>query len=125
MSITLLRYTSLNSASERASKNRTRYRPMFCDVCGGTARSYISRFNMAGYAETETYRQTNDDSETDSGDIEIVGAVLKRGEAAESDDYIVTLYNRTGLSRTMRCQMVLTARSLPMTRINIASAANT
>ena len=44
-------------------------------------------FNMAGCAETETYRQTNDDSEADSDDIEIVGAVLKRGEAAESDDY--------------------------------------
>ena len=47
MSITLLiyiLYTSLNSASERASKNRTRNRPMFCDVSGGTARSYISRF---------------------------------------------------------------------------------
>ena len=42
---------------------------------------------MAGCAETETYRQTNDDSETDSDDTEIVGAVLKRGEAAESDDY--------------------------------------
>ena len=44
-------------------------------------------FNVAGCAETETYRQTNDDSETDSDDIEIVGAVLKRGEAAKSDDY--------------------------------------
>ena len=44
-------------------------------------------FNMAGCAETETYRQTNDASETDSDDIEIVWAVLKRGEAAESDDY--------------------------------------
>ena len=44
-------------------------------------------FNMAGRAKTETYRQTNDDSETDSDDIEIVEAVLKRGEAAESDDY--------------------------------------
>ena len=43
-------------------------------------------FNVAGCAEIETYRQTNDDSETDSDDIEIVGAVLKRGEAAESDD---------------------------------------
>ena len=51
-------------------------------------------FNVAGCAETETYQQTNDDSETDSDDIEIVGAVLKRGEAAESDDYshIVQLY---------------------------------
>ena len=44
-------------------------------------------FNMAGCAETETYRQTNDDSETDPDDIEIVEAVLQRGEAAESDDY--------------------------------------
>ena len=44
-------------------------------------------FNMAGCAETETYRQTNDDSDTDSDDIEIVEAVLKRGEAAEFDDY--------------------------------------
>ena len=44
-------------------------------------------FNMAWCAEAEPYRQTNDDSETDSDDIEIVGAVLKRGEAAESDDY--------------------------------------
>ena len=43
-------------------------------------------FNVAGCDEMETYRQTNDDSETDSDDIEIV-AVLKRGEAAESDDY--------------------------------------
>ena len=60
---------------------------MFCDVSGGTAHSYISRFSMAGCGETETYRQTNDDSETDSDDIEIVGSVLKRGEAAESDDY--------------------------------------
>ena len=51
-------------------------------------------FNMAGcssvvtcHTKLVTYRQTNDDSETDSDDIEIVGAVLKRGEAAESDDY--------------------------------------
>ena len=44
-------------------------------------------FNMAGCAEMETCRQTNDDSETDSDDIEIVEAVLKRGEAAASDDY--------------------------------------
>ena len=44
-------------------------------------------FNVAGCAETETCRQPNDDSETDSDDIEIVRAVLKRGEAAESDDY--------------------------------------
>ena len=42
---------------------------------------------MAGCAKTETYQQTSDDSETDSGDTEIVGAVLERGEAAESDDY--------------------------------------
>ena len=35
----------------------------------------------------ETYRYTNIDSETDSDDTEIVGAVLERGEAAESDDY--------------------------------------
>ena len=75
-------------------------------------------FNMAGCAETETYRYTDGDSETDSDDTGIVGAVLERGEAAESDDH-------TGLSRTMRCQLVLTARSLPMTRINMASAANT
>ena len=52
-----------------------RHAVIFCD------------FNVAGCAETETYRQTNDDSETDSDDIEIVEAVLKRGEAAESDDY--------------------------------------
>ena len=44
-------------------------------------------FNMAGCAETETYRQPNNDSETNSDDIEIVEAVLKRGEAAETDDY--------------------------------------
>ena len=44
-------------------------------------------FNVARCAETETYRQPNDDSETDSDDIEIVRAVLKRVEAAESDDY--------------------------------------
>ena len=44
-------------------------------------------FNVAGCAETETYWQPNDDSETDSDDIEIVRAILKRGEAAESDDY--------------------------------------
>ena len=39
MSITLLRYnnyTSLNSASERASKKRTRNRPLFCGVTGWT-----------------------------------------------------------------------------------------
>ena len=35
----------------------------------------------------ETYRYTNDDSETDSDDTEIVGEVLERGEAAESDEY--------------------------------------
>ena len=35
----------------------------------------------------ETYRYTNDDSETDTDDTEIVVAVLKRGEATESDDY--------------------------------------
>ena len=40
---------------------------------------------MAGYDEMEIYRYTNDDSETDSDDTEIVGAVLERGEAAESD----------------------------------------
>ena len=44
-------------------------------------------FIMAGCDEMETYRQPNDDSETDSDDIESVGAVLKRGEVAESDDY--------------------------------------
>ena len=44
-------------------------------------------FNMAGCAETETYRYTDDDSETDSDDTGIVGAVLERGEDAESDDY--------------------------------------
>ena len=42
---------------------------------------------MAGCAETETCQQPNDDSDTDSDDIEIVRAVLKRGKAAESDDY--------------------------------------
>ena len=42
---------------------------------------------MAGCDKMETYRYTNDDSETDSEDTEIVGAVLERGEAAESDDY--------------------------------------
>ena len=35
----------------------------------------------------EPYRYTNDDSETDSDDTEIVGAVLESEEAAESDDY--------------------------------------
>ena len=49
---------------------------MFCDV-----------FNLAGCDKMETYRYTNDGSETDSDDTEIVGAVLERGEAAESDDY--------------------------------------
>ena len=44
-------------------------------------------FNVTGCAETDTYRQPNDDSETDSDDIEIVRTVLKRGEAAESDEY--------------------------------------
>ena len=85
MSITLLRYTSLNSASERASKNRTRIRPMFCDVSGGTHAVIFRDFNVAGCAETETCRQPNDDSETNSDDIKIVRAVLKRGEAAESE----------------------------------------
>ena len=33
----------------------------------------------------EIYRYTNDDRETDSDDTDIVGAVLERGEAAESD----------------------------------------
>ena len=42
---------------------------------------------MAGCDDMETYRHTNDGSEIDSGDIEIVGAVLERGEAAESDDH--------------------------------------
>ena len=42
---------------------------------------------MAGCDEMETYRYTNDDSETDSDDMDIVETVLKRGEAAESDDY--------------------------------------
>ena len=42
---------------------------------------------MAGCAEAQTYRQTNDDSETDSDDTDIVRAVLERGEAAKSDDY--------------------------------------
>ena len=65
----------------------------------------------------ETCRYTNDNSETDSDDTDIVGAVLERGEAAEMT--IVTLYNRTGLSRTLRCQMVLTVRSLPTMRINM------
>ena len=37
----------------------------------------------------ETYRYTNDDSETDSEDTDIVRAVLERGEAAEYDDYIM------------------------------------
>ena len=73
MSITLLRYTSLNSASERASKNRTRIRPMFCDVYAEERHAVIFHdFNVAGCAETETYRQPNDDSETDSDDIKIV-----------------------------------------------------
>ena len=76
-------YTSLNSTSERASKKRTRIRPMFCDVTG----NIFHGFNMAGCAEAQTYRQTNDDSETDSDDTAIVRAVLERGEAAESDDY--------------------------------------
>ena len=71
MSITLLRYTSLNSASDPEERHTVIFRD----------------FNVAGCPETETYRQTNDDSETDSDDIEIVGAVLKKGEAAESDDY--------------------------------------
>ena len=41
---------------------------------------------MAGYDEKWTYRYTNDDSETDSDDTYIVGAVFER-EAAKSDDY--------------------------------------
>ena len=90
MSITLLRYTSLNSASERASKKRPRNKPMFCDVTGWTVERhaiYFQGFSMAGCDEMEAYRYTNDDSETDSDDNEIAGAVLERGEAAESDDY--------------------------------------
>ena len=35
----------------------------------------------------DTYRCTNDDSETDTDDTDIVGAVLERGDAAESDDF--------------------------------------
>ena len=38
---------------------------------------------MAGCDEMETYWYTNDDSEKDSDDTEIVGSVLERGEAAE------------------------------------------
>ena len=42
---------------------------------------------MVGCDEMETYRHTNDDSETDSDDTDIVGAVLERGVSAESDNY--------------------------------------
>ena len=42
---------------------------------------------MAGFDEIWTYRYTNDDSEIDSDDTEIVGAVYEIGEADESDDY--------------------------------------
>ena len=47
---------------------------------------------MAGCAETGTCRQPNDDSETDSDDIEIVRAVLKRGEAAVAAQINVTRF---------------------------------
>ena len=76
MSITLLRYKSLNNASERASKKRTRIRPMFCDVVERHA-IYFHRFSMAGCDKMVTYRHINDDNETDSDDTEIVGAVYR------------------------------------------------
>ena len=44
---------------------------------------------MAACDKMETHWHTNDDSETDSDNTEIVGAVLERGEAAESDDYSI------------------------------------
>ena len=46
---------------------------------------------MAGCDEMEIYRHTNDDSEADSDDTDVVGAVLERGEADESDDYSHTV----------------------------------
>ena len=82
---------SLNGASERASKNRTqRKKNKQIKIVPETDQCFVTYpeerhavifrdFNVAGCAETETYWQTNDDSETDSDDIEIVGAVLKRG----------------------------------------------
>ena len=56
-------------------------------MTGLTERNIFDGFNMAGYDEMWTYRYTNDDSETDSDDTDIVGAVFERTEAAESDDY--------------------------------------
>ena len=83
MSITLLRYTSLNSDRKIVPESDQ------CSVTYAEERHAVifRDFNMAGCAETETYRQINDDSKTDSDDIEIIEAVLKRGDAAESDDY--------------------------------------
>ena len=59
---------------------------------------------MAGCDEMWTYRYTNDDSETDSDDTNIVGAVFEIGEVAESDDYnhIVQPYR---FEPYLRCQM--------------------
>ena len=66
MSITLLSYTSLNSVPGTDQ----------CSVTYLVERQaiYFHRFNMAGRDEMETYRHTNDDSETDSDDIDTVGA---------------------------------------------------
>ena len=50
------------------------------------AEIYVTEQRQWAHVEKSYQKQTNDDSETDSDDIEIVGAVLERGEAAESDD---------------------------------------
>ena len=49
---------------------------MFCDELFERHAIYFHEFNMAGCDEMETYRHTNDDSETDSDDTEIVGAQM-------------------------------------------------
>ena len=120
MSITLLRYTSLNSASKCASKICTRNRPMFCDVCGGTTRSTFHDFNM--WLGAPKRRHTSKQATIARPILatpRLLGQFWKE-ERLPNLMTIDTLYNRTGLGRILRCQTVLTARSLATTRINMA-----
>ena len=49
--------------------------------------------------------------------VSFLGHVIKHGNLHTRQE---TIDNHTGLSRASRCQMVLTVRSLPTTRINMA-----
>ena len=59
---------------------------------------------MIGCDEMETYRHTNDDSETDFETPRLLEQFWKE-ESPPNLMTIVTLYNRTGLSRALRCQI--------------------